>query len=123
MSVSEKTRFLLNVSLDVDTEHESLMNEIYDAEHVPALIEVPGVVAIRRYRRQPLKLSIGGTVREFVFEAEPKYSALYEVESPDVLTSDAWAKAVDLGRWAAQVRPFTRNRRHTLHELIHSQRK
>jgi hypothetical protein len=34
-----------------------------------------------------------------------------------VLTSDAWAKAVEKGRWPAQVRPHTRNRRHTLRRV------
>jgi hypothetical protein len=35
-----------------------------------------------------------------------------------VLTSDAWAKAVEKGRWPAQVRPYTRNRRHTLRKVM-----
>jgi hypothetical protein len=34
-----------------------------------------------------------------------------------VLSSDAGAKAVGLGRWPAQVRPHTRNRRHVLRKL------
>jgi hypothetical protein len=34
-----------------------------------------------------------------------------------VLTSDAWAKAVEVGRWPSQVRPYTRNRRHVLRKL------
>ena len=123
MPSSEDSRFLLNVSLDVITEHEALMNDVYDNEHVPVLLTVPGVISIRRYRRQPLRLAIGGTVREFAFDKEPKYSTLYEIENPDVLTSAAWAKAVEEGRWPEQVRPFTRNRRHTLHELIGSRRK
>jgi hypothetical protein len=39
---------------------------------------------------------------------------MYELTSAEVLTSAAWASAVEKGRWPAQVRPFTRNRRHTL---------
>jgi hypothetical protein len=49
-----------------------------------------------------------------VAEGEPTFSAVYELESPEVLVSDAWAKAVDQGRWPGQVRPYTTNRRHTL---------
>ena len=49
-------------------------------------------------------------------ENEPKYTALYEIESPQVLTSEAWSKAVDSGRWPAAVRPFTQNRRHVLYQ-------
>ena len=55
---------------------------------------------------------------EVAFPAEPVFSAFYELESPDVLASEAWSKAVEQGRWAAEIRPFTSNRRHTLHKLI-----
>jgi hypothetical protein len=34
-----------------------------------------------------------------------------------VLVSPEWAKAVEAGRWPTQVRPFTRNRRHTLYRV------
>jgi hypothetical protein len=61
---------------------------------------------------------IGGERKTIVAEGEPRYSAVYELESPAVLTSEAWAKAVDAGRWPAAVRPYTRNRRHTLRKLM-----
>ena len=53
-----------------------------------------------------------------VIEGEPRYSAIYELESAEVLVSDAWAKAVDQGRWPGQVRPFTKNRRHVLYKKM-----
>ena len=40
---------------------------------------------------------IGGERKTIVVDGEPKYSVLYEITSPDVLTSEAWAKAVDSG--------------------------
>jgi hypothetical protein len=122
MSLIHEPKFLLNVSLDVSSEVEARLNEVYDQEHVPALLNVPGVVSIQRYRRQHLKLALGGSIRDLVFEAEPMYSTLYEVESPEVLVSAAWAEAVEMGSWPAEIRPFTRNRRHTLHKLINGQR-
>ena len=60
---------------------------------------------------------IGGEKKTIVAEGEPKYSAIYELESPEVLTSAAWAKAVDAGRWPGEVRPYTRNRRHVLKKV------
>ena len=51
-------------------------------------------------------------------ENEPAYLAIYELESPEVLVSEAWAKAVEAGRWPAQVRPYTKNRRHVMRKLI-----
>ncbi len=59
-------------------------------------------------------MSIGGQRRTIAAEHEPAYTALYEIESPEVLVSDAWARAVELGRWPTEVRPHTRNRRHVL---------
>ena len=41
------------------------------------------------------------------------------LESPEVLTTDAWADAVDSGRWPEQVRPYTRNRKHSLLRLTY----
>jgi len=35
-----------------------------------------------------------------------------------VLTSPAWDKAVEDGRWPSQVRPHTKNRRHVLLKLM-----
>jgi hypothetical protein len=47
-------------------------------------------------------------------QGAPRFHALYELESPEVLLSPAWAKAVEEGRWPAQVRPHTSNRRHLM---------
>ena len=113
-----QTRYLFSASMDVQPDKEDVFNEVYDKEHVPMLIEVPGVISIARFKTQELTMILGGERRTIVIENEPKYSALYEIESPDVLTSDAWAAAVDKGRWADEVRPFTSNRRHVLRQLL-----
>ena len=113
-----KARFLFIASMDVDPEKEALFNEVYDTEHVPELLKVPGVLSVRRAVSVPLTMLIGGEKKTIVAEGEPRYSAYYELESAEVLVSDAWAKAVEKGRWPSQVRPYTRNRRHVLRKLI-----
>ena len=40
MPISAKYLFI--VSMDVDPEHEGLFNEVYDHEHIPYLMQVPG---------------------------------------------------------------------------------
>ena len=110
-------KYLLIVSMDVEPEKEALFNEVYDTEHVPNMLKVPGVVSVTRLRQEPLTMSIGGENRTIVIEGTPAYTAVYEIESPEVLTSKEWAEAVELGRWADQVRPHTSNRRHTLHKI------
>src|SRR2546422_6221789 len=106
-----QTGYLFSAAMDVDPTREGLFNEIYDGEQVPLILKVPGVIAAARFKRQELTMVLGGERKTIVVEQEPLYNALYELESPEVLTSDAWAKAVDQGRWPGQVRPHTRNRR------------
>lgn len=112
--MSARAKYLMIASMDVDPEHEAIFNEVYDKEHVPNLSKVPGVLGITRYKREELTMNIGGERKTIRIENEPLYTAIYELESPEVLTSAAWDKAVEEGRWPAQVRPYTKNRRHVL---------
>ncbi len=82
-----------------------------------ALAEVPALVIHDLDLVADGGLIVGREVK-IVIEGEPGYSALYEVESPEVLVTPQWAAAVEKGRWPAQVRPFTTNRRHFMWERI-----
>ena len=113
-----KAKYLFTAAMDVDADKEALFNEVYDTEHIPQLLKVPGVLAVQRFTLVPLVMSIGGETKTIVAEGEPKFTATYELESADVVASAAWAKAVEEGRWPAQVRPYTRNRRHTMRKLM-----
>ena len=79
---------------------------------------MPGVLAVHRYSLVPLVMSIGGETKTIVVEGEPKFTATYERENAAGVSSAAWAKAVEEGRWPAQVRPYTRNRRHTMSKVM-----
>ncbi len=112
------TRYLFFASMDVTPEKEALFNEVYDTEHIPNLLKVPGVISVTRAEARPVRMSIGGAQRAIVAEGEPKHIAIYEIESPEVLVSQEWADAVEAGRWPGEVRPFTKNRRHVLRKVI-----
>jgi hypothetical protein len=114
MPIQSKCIFV--ASMDVDPDKEALFNEVYDTEHVPNLLKVPGVLAVTRIKGEDFAFSIGGEEKKIAHEG-PRYSAIYEIEGPHVLTSAAWGKAVEEGRWPGQVRPFTRNRRHALYRV------
>lgn len=116
--MSGEAGYIFTASMDVDPDKEALFNEVYDTEHIPLLLRVPGVVSVKRYVNVPFAVVIGGEKKTVVVEGEPKHSAVYEIEHPDVLVSEAWAKAVDSGRWPSQVRPYTHNRRHTLKKIV-----
>jgi hypothetical protein len=117
-TMAVQTRYLFTAAMDVEPDKEALFNQIYDEEHVPLLLTVPGVVSVARFKTETLSMVVGGERRTIVVENEPRYSALYEIESPEVLTSEAWAKVVDRGRWSGEVRPYTKNRRHLLHRRL-----
>jgi hypothetical protein len=111
-----KSKYLFVASMDVDPAKEALFNEVYDTEHVPNLLKVPGVQAVARMEGEPFAINIGEEKKRVIHDG-PRHSALYEIDGPDVLVSPEWAKAVEAGRWPAEVRPFTRNRRHALYRL------
>ncbi|MEE9277051.1 MAG: hypothetical protein V3V06_01420 [Dehalococcoidia bacterium] len=113
-----QSRYLYIANMDVDPDKENLFNEVYDTEHIPLIQDVPGVLSVARFKKQDFTMILGGEQRTFVLDDEPTYSAIYELESPEVLVSDGWAKAVDAGRWPGEVRPHTSNRRGVLRRRI-----
>ena len=112
-----ETRYIWVVAMDVDPEREDLFNEVYDTEHIPDLLEVEGVVSVSRSKRVPANLTMGGETIA-VGDDEPSYIAYYEVDDPEVINSEAWAAAVDKGRWSTEVRPYTRNRHVAMHRVM-----
>ena len=115
--MASEARYLFIVSMDVAPDKEALFNEVYDQEHVPNLLEVPGVLRVTRARSEAFAMTIGGERKELP-AASPRYTAVYELAGAEVLASPAWAQAVEAGRWPGEVRPFTSNRRHVLAQVI-----
>ena len=64
------TPYVFWVMMDVEAHREALFNELYDTEHVPLLLKLPGCVNAVRYRT-----SVAG---------EPRYLCAYEVERADL---------------------------------------
>lgn len=112
------TKYVFIASMDVTPEKEALFNEVYDREHVPNLLKVPGVRSVTRLRTEPASFSLGGQTKRLTGDGAPRYVAIYEIDSPDVLSSPAWAEAVELGRWASEVRPYTSNRHHIVRKVM-----
>jgi hypothetical protein len=83
---------LLVASMNVEPAAEQEFNEWYNAEHLPQLGQVPGVLCARRYR---------GT-------GERKYLSLYNLTGPDVSRSEAWQKAANTP-WTERMRPHLRD--------------
>ena len=119
--MAQQSKYLFIASMDVDPKKAALFNDVYDTEHCPELSKVPGVGPITRFEKLMFSVLIGGETRKVVLESEPTYHAMYELDSPEVLTSAEWGEAVERGRWPEQVRPYTKNRRHVLLKLTYPQ--
>jgi hypothetical protein len=98
------TRYIFWVMMDVEAHREALFNEIYDAEHVPLLLKLPGCVNAVRYRTEA--------------PGEPRYLAAYELERAELALSSEWNDASDIGRWKPEVRPYTHNKHYILTERL-----
>lgn len=98
------TKYLFLAMMDVEEHKEALFNELYEAEHIPQLMSVPGVTNVTRYKTSA--------------EGHPQYLAIYEIEQPDVPTSEAFWKEADKGRWISEVRPYTYNKHLSVYERI-----
>ena len=112
------TKYVFIASMDVTPEKEALFNEVYDKEHVPNLLKVPGVRGVTRLKTEVASVNIGGQPKPLDGAGAPRYTAIYEIDGPEVLTSKAWAEAVELGRWPDEVRPYTSNRHHILRKVV-----
>ena len=95
------------VQMDIPQHLEAEFNRIYDEEHVPTILKVPGVKSCVRYRLE--HSTVPGMQR---------YLTIYELDSPDVLKSAAWEKAGSYGDWATKIRPLTTSRHHSVFERI-----
>ena len=98
------TPYVFWVMMDIEPHREGLFNELYDTEHVPLLLKLPGCVNAVRYRT-----SAAG---------EPRYLCAYEVERADLPMSKLWNDTSDVGRWKPEVRPYTFNKRFIVSERI-----
>lgn len=110
-------KYLFIVSMDVEPAKEALFNEVY-AEHIDFVLKVPGVRGASRAKTEPAAVMIGGEKKPLTGEGEPSYTAIYELDGPEVLLSKAWQAAVEAGRWPTEVRPYTKNRRHVVRKVI-----
>ncbi|MGE0827822.1 MAG: hypothetical protein AB7O04_00525 [Hyphomonadaceae bacterium] len=84
----ENQRGLLLVMIDVDPAHEEEFNRWYEEEHLPERRACPGFLTARRF------VAVDGA---------PKYLAIYDLESPDVLETEAYKKIYGPSPWTQSI--------------------
>ena len=91
------------VQMDIPADKEEEFNRVYETQHVPNIIKAPGVHSCTRYKLT--SADVDGVAR---------YAAVYEVDSPEVPTSDGWKAESEKGDWPTLIRPYTTNRSHLI---------
>ncbi len=112
------TKYLLIISMDIDPDKEELFHEVYEKEHIPGILKLPGIRSVSRSEGQSAKVLLGGQLQDIDMSAEPRFTAIYEIDDPEVLATQEWQDAVEAGRWPGDVRPYTSNRRFELRKII-----
>jgi hypothetical protein len=74
-NVANKGRGIFLVYVDIDAKHDKDFNDWYNAEHLPELLAVPGILSAARY---------------VAVKGGPKYLAFYELENIGVLRTPAF---------------------------------
>jgi hypothetical protein len=90
---------LLLFMTDIDAAHEAEFHRWYEEEHLTERMAIPGFITARRFQ---------------AIEGGPKYLALYDLETPDVLQSAAYRHIVGAGKstWTKRMESlFTNGRR------------
>jgi hypothetical protein len=108
--MTDRAPSLLVVRTDIAPEQEADFNRWYSDVHLPDIVGIPGVRSGRRYR---LAVDVPG----FPGAGVPSYLAIYELESAEVVQSDAFAERRGWGPF----KPFVSNNRAVVYELIASE--
>jgi len=74
---------LLLFMTDIDPAHEGEFNRWYEEEHLDERMAIPGFITARRFQ---------------ALEGGPKYLAIYDLESPEVLQSAPYRHIVGGGK-------------------------
>ena len=89
--------------MDVPPDSEEEFNKWYEEDHIPSLLSIPGFLNVKRY------VAIEGD--------GPKYLAMWEIKSPEVIKTEAYTKAIESS--PNPVGPRVKNRKRTIYEQIH----
>jgi hypothetical protein len=99
--------YIYLVQMDIPAHLEDEFNRIYDTEHVPNIVQAPGVHGCTRYRLESTNA-----------QGMARYAAVYDIDSPDVLSSAGWRAASEKGAWSTTIRPHTTNRSHSIFKRL-----
>ena len=103
--MAKKGTGLMIVWVDIPADKEEDFNRWYNEEHLAELLSVPGVLSAARYEAT---------------RSGPKHMAVYELESPDVVKTEAFTSRPRT-EWGSRVSPslIGTNFMNNVYEMIH----
>ena len=102
-SLGSSIYFLLQ---GVPPEIEPRFNELYGSDHIPLMLQAPGVNGATRFK---LEYTDSGDM--------PDYLAIYDIANPETARSPEWKHQTSLGAWPT-IRPHFTARRNGAFERI-----
>jgi hypothetical protein len=106
MGIAHPRRGLLLVMMEPEEGYAEELNAWYDEEHLPERLSCPGFIAARRFE-----------LLESSPEGQPRYLALYDLESAEVLSSEAYLAMVPPSAWSARLLPHVKVTRNVYTEI------
>jgi hypothetical protein len=93
---------LLLFMTDIDAAHEAEFHRWYEEEHLAERMAIPGFISARRFE---------------AIEGSPKYLALYDLETANVLQSAAYRHIVGAGKspWTKRMESLFKNGRRNVY--------
>ena len=102
-----RANYLYIVQMDVPAELEVEFNRIYNTEHGPQFLKVPGIRNFWRYR-----------LEHSTKTDTPCYTAIFEIDLPEVIDSPEARSAREFGEWKEKIAPYVTNRLSQLVRLV-----
>ena len=104
------SRGLLLFTTDIDPAMEEEFHRWYEEEHIPERMAVPGFLTARRFR---------------AIEGGPKYLAVYDLESPEVLASEPYLRLTgdNKSAWTRRMESMFRNGRRNVYVSLSERRR
>ena len=106
MEIAQQRRGLLLVMMEPEEGYADELNAWYDEEHLPERLSCPGFLAARRFE-----------LLESSADGHPRYLALYDLESAEVLSSEAYLAMVPPSAWSERLLPHVKVTRNVYTEI------
>jgi len=87
------------ITFEIAPADEAEFNDIYDNDHIPTIMQLPGVLEVIRFRDAQMN------ERGYLV-----YSAIYFMAQENLHETPEWKKLSDMGRWMPVIRPKVKSR-------------